>query len=80
MSKRVWLAALTAAFMAGSMAIAHAQAGGGGAAGGDGGAAAGAGGAGSGGQGGQGGGGSVGTGNTRTQSPIYKAERFPQRR
>ena len=34
MSKQVWLAALTAAFMAGGMAIAHAQdAGGGGAAG-----------------------------------------------
>jgi hypothetical protein len=78
--QRVWLAALTAAFMAGSMAIAHAQAGGGGAAaggggGGDGGAAAGSG---SGGSGGQGGGDSTGT--RRNASPIYKDERFPQRR
>jgi len=72
MSKRVWLAALTAAFMAGSMAIAHAQAAAGG---GDGGAAAGAGGSGG---GGPGGGDSAGT--RRNASPIYKDERFPQRR
>jgi hypothetical protein len=76
MSNRVWLAALTAAFIAGSMAIAHAQAGGGGAAagGGDGGAAAGSG------SGGGGGAGGDSTGNQRNVTPIYKDERFPQRR
>ena len=70
MSKRVWLAALTAAFMAGSMAIAHAQAAG---AGGDGGAAAGS---------GSSGGGSAesGSANRSTPSPYYKDERFPRQR
>ena len=68
MTKQVWLAALTAAFIAGSMAIAHAQAGGGG----GGGAAA----------GGDGGGGAAGSdpsqrgASTSPPSPRYKDERF----
>ena len=75
MSKRVWLAALTAAFMAGSMAIAHAQMGGGG---GGAGGGAGGGGASSGGGGGQGGGETMQGRNG--PSRYYKDERFPQRR
>jgi hypothetical protein len=81
MSKRVWLAALTATFMAGSMAIAHAQAAGGGGAGGGGGGAGGGGAAaGGGGNGGGGqGGGDTMQGRNRF-NPYYKDERFPQQR
>lgn len=71
MTKQIWLAALTATFIAGGMAVAHAQAGGGGA-GGGGGAAAG---------GGDGGGAAAGSDPSqvrpdRNPSPIYKDERY----
>ena len=71
--KRVWLAALTAAFVAGGMAIAHAQAGGGGAGGGGGAAGGGNGGA-------SGGGGSdpsqTGQYTNPNPAPRYKDERY----
>ncbi len=70
MTKHVWLAALTAAFIAGGMAVAHAQAAGGGGAGGGGGGGASAG-------GGEGGGGTDPSQvRPNTRSPIYKDERF----
>ena len=62
MSKQVWLAALTAAFIAGGMAVAHAQASGGG--------------GGAGGGGGGGGGDPSQFGSPTKNSPMYKDERY----
>ena len=76
MTRQVWLAALTAAFIAGGMAVAHAQAaGGGGSAAGGGGAAAGGGNGGASGAGGS----DPSQRGTRDPSPIYKDERFAPR-
>ena len=72
--KRVLLAALTAAFVAGNVGVALAQAGGGGA--GNGGAAAGGGNSCASGAAGNG---SVGSGNQNNPSPYYKDERYPHR-